>query len=135
MHIQNEKEMRVWAEQFAQTLKPGDVVSLVGDLGAGKTRLVQWICAFFNGKEPVTSPTFQLVNRYHTDIGYVNHLDLYRLEDPSEIEALDYEELFDPQDGITLIEWADHARDYLPSKLICVEIEKGDGEEREVHVR
>lgn len=137
MHIQNKKAMEAWAKEFAQGLQVGDVVLLEGPLGAGKTQLVQWICAFFHVKEPVTSPSFALVNHYQASDFAIYHLDLYRLETAEEIETLDFETYFYPEEAITLIEWPSRAEDYLPEGAIHVEITPLFGaasEEREVKV-
>lgn len=124
--IKNLKDLDIFAELFAKELKSGDVVNLIGDLGAGKTTFVQSIGKFFNISDLISSPTFSIVNIYEGDFR-VNHLDLYRLNDPSEIEALDFETYFYPE-GITFIEWGEKAKDYLPEDMIELKIEDfGEG--------
>lgn len=124
--IRNLKDLDIFAELFAKELKSGDVVNLIGDLGAGKTTFVQSIGKFFNISDLISSPTFSIVNIYEGDFR-VNHLDLYRLNDPSEIEALDFETYFYPE-GITFIEWGEKAKDYLPEDMIELKIEDfGEG--------
>lgn len=134
MKIHSKEEMKKWTLDFFRGLSQGAVVSLDGDLGAGKTQMVQWIGEDLGLEKAITSPTFDLVHCYDTEKGPLRHLDLYRLEDPREIEALNYEDYFYPEDGFTFIEWAKKAEDYLPAGLITVKIEKGPGEEREVQV-
>ena len=93
--------------QLGQCLKPGDIILLFGDLGAGKTTLTQGICRGLgvNKDEYIQSPTFTLVNLYQGRIP-VNHVDLYRLDSISEIEALGLEEnLF--SSSVSIIEWAE----------------------------
>ncbi len=93
--------------QFGKHLAPGDIVLLYGDLGAGKTTLVQGICRGLglSPELPVRSPTFTLINEHEANHP-IYHIDLYRLESMADIENLGLEEyLFG--DGITLIEWAE----------------------------
>ena len=132
MKIQSKEEMKKWTLEFFRTLPSGAVVSLEGDLGAGKTQMVQWIGQALGVQKPIPSPTFDLVHTYKTPRGPLRHLDLYRLETPREIEALDYEDYFYPENGYTFIEWAKKAGPYLPKDLITLTILKGPGEEREV---
>jgi tRNA threonylcarbamoyladenosine biosynthesis protein TsaE len=98
---------------LASILSPGDVVALIGDLGAGKTRLVQAIAAGLGTPpEAVNSPTFTLIQEYPGDV-ILRHCDAYRLRRPEEFADLGLDELF-ADDGVALIEWADRVRTYLP---------------------
>ncbi len=115
---------------LSKTLKRGDVVSLIGDLGSGKTTLTQSIAEGLGIEENVTSPTFSLVNTYDATI-QLNHMDLYRLEDEMEIESLDIDELLYP-DGITIVEWASMAQSYMPRNLIEMTIEKTSETSRKI---
>lgn len=124
--VRNLEELEVFAKKLAKKLKNGDVVSLIGDLGAGKTTLVQFLAKELGVEEYVTSPTFAIVNIYDGEY-LINHLDLYRLEDPSELEQIDYETYFYP-DGITFIEWAKMGGDYLPDDMIEIKITQIDDE-------
>src|SRR4029453_17695692 len=82
---------------LARVLVPGDLVGLTGDLGAGKTRLVQGALAAMGGRGPVISPTFMLVREYEGDHDLlIHHVDAYRLADAAELEDLGVEEVFDP---------------------------------------
>jgi tRNA threonylcarbamoyladenosine biosynthesis protein TsaE len=93
-------------EQFATSLKPGDVVLLYGDLGAGKTAFVRGMARGLGANpEDVSSPTFTIVQEYATPSLTLYHVDLYRLE-PAEIEDLGLDEMIFG-DGIVAIEWAD----------------------------
>lgn len=133
MRFQTKEETRRWAASFAAQLRAGDVVSLEGDLGAGKTQIVQWIAQALGATSDATSPTFALVRQYPTRTVLLTHMDLYRLEYPEELEEMDIDAYFYP-DGITFIEWAKRAGDYLPGGLLHVEIQNGGGEQREVNV-
>jgi len=101
----------------------GDLLALVGGLGAGKTAFVQGLAEALGVTERVTSPTFTLANRY-TGRLVVNHLDVYRMDGAAESRDLGIDELLD--DGITLIEWADVIATALP--LDRLEIRFGFGE-------
>lgn len=110
------EELNNFAYSFSKAIELGDVFSLKGDLGAGKTTFVQTIGKHLNVEDYITSPTFSIVNIYSGDFN-IYHLDLYRLENPLELESFDYETYFYPE-GISFIEWADKAREYLPDKMI-----------------
>jgi tRNA threonylcarbamoyl adenosine modification protein YjeE len=115
MHIQlaGEADTMRLGEQLALTLKPGDCIALVGDLGAGKSTLARaFIRAMADDEElEVPSPTFTIVQSYNLRIP-VHHLDLYRLSDVSELDELGLDEML--KDGICLIEWPDIAAQDLP---------------------
>lgn len=118
---------------LATTLEPiiddGDLIMLVGDLGAGKTAFTQGLCEALGVTDPVTSPTFTLANRYDGRI-IVNHLDVYRIEALAEAEDLALTELLD--DGVTLIEWGDVILPALPEDRLDVRITFGDGDDDRV---
>jgi tRNA threonylcarbamoyladenosine biosynthesis protein TsaE len=109
-------------EQLAEILEPGSVVGLVGTLGAGKTRLVQAICAGLGvDTDQVNSPTFVLIQEYEGRLP-VYHFDTYRLRDIDEFLELGADEYLQG-DGVCLIEWADRMADVLPQDRLTVEIE------------
>lgn len=118
--IKNLKEFEDFAVKFAGLIEYGDVFSLVGDLGAGKTTFVQFVGRELGVKDYITSPTFALVNIYDGR-ETIYHLDLYRLEEPEELEQLDYESYFYPE-GISFIEWAIKGEGYLPEDMIKINI-------------
>ena len=103
----NHQKTFAFGERLGQSLKPGDIVLLFGDLSAGKTTLTQGVCQGLGieKEEHIRSPTFTLLNIYQGPTP-VNHIDLYRLESISEIEALGLEEnLFSK--SVSIIEWAE----------------------------
>ena len=107
LSTKNHKETLAFGEKLGRCLKAGDIVLLFGDLGAGKTTLTQGICLGIgmDNAEYVNSPTFTLINLYQGTL-LVNHIDLYRLDSFSEIEALGLEEsLF--SHSVSIIEWAE----------------------------
>jgi tRNA threonylcarbamoyladenosine biosynthesis protein TsaE len=94
--------------RLGSLLKPGDIVCLTGDLGAGKTTLVQGMAAGWGSLDPVSSPTFVIVNLYRRlDRATFFHLDAYRLSGPTEAVDLDLDSMLD--EGSLVIEWADIA--------------------------
>lgn len=114
-------ELKKVAQTIAGILQAGDVLSLRGDLGAGKTTFVQAIAKAMGIHETVTSPTFSLVN-YYEGTPPLWHLDLYRLEAPQELEDIGYEDYFYPENAITFIEWAEKADYYLPDDVYEIDI-------------
>lgn len=104
---------RAFGRALAAHLRPGDVIVLTGDLGAGKTACSQGIAAGLGVTERVTSPTFTIVQEYEGDIP-VQHLDLYRLGSVQEVLDLGLDETID--DRVTLVEWGDVALDALPEE-------------------
>ena len=114
----------------AALLAPGDVLVLTGDLGAGKTAFAQGVAAGLGVTDPVTSPTFTIVQEYAGPVP-VQHLDLYRLGSLQEVIDLGIEETLDER--VTIVEWGDVALDALPARLIVVAIAlepAGDDDER-----
>ena len=121
------------AKEFAKSLKAGDIVLLDGDLGAGKTVFSKGVVyALSDGKINAVSPTFVLVNVYETN-PKINHFDLYRISDISELDAIGAEEYF-YSDGISLVEWPSRAIDIFPDYVIKVYIKKIDDEKREIRI-
>jgi tRNA threonylcarbamoyladenosine biosynthesis protein TsaE len=123
------EETRELGAAIADLLVPGDVISLTGDLGAGKTCLVQGAARSLGVQEPVGSPTFVLVREYRGEIP-VYHLDVYRLDRLQEVLDLGFEDLLDPG-GVIFIEWGDAIDPLLPDSYLEVELSiSGDDEMR-----
>ena len=114
------EETREMGRSLAGLLGPRDVVSLTGDLGAGKTTLVQGAAEGLGVTEPVLSPTFTLVRRYRGTIP-VYHLDVYRLERLQEVLDVGFDEILD-QGGVVFIEWGDAIDMLLPPEHIQIEL-------------
>jgi len=109
-------------------LLPNDVIALTGDLGAGKTTLIQGIAAGAGVKDYVTSPTFIIINEYQGKLPFY-HVDLYRLDNIEQIEELGIEEYFN-KGGICVIEWAEKLDGLLPPNAEWITIEnKGENEQ------
>ncbi len=113
-------ETRNLGKKLGQLLQEGDLVALSGQLGAGKTCLIQGIASGLNSRSLVTSPSFSLIKEYIADIP-IFHFDLYRLTRPEELEDLGYEDYFYGS-GVTLIEWAEKIKKYLPESMLLIKI-------------
>ena len=103
--------------------KPGQIYTLTGDLGVGKTVFTQGVAAGLGITEPVNSPTFTIIQEYEDGRLPFYHFDVYRIGDPEEMEEIGYDDYFFGQ-GICLIEWAELIEEILPEKRIEVTIEK-----------
>ncbi|MCA9880079.1 MAG: tRNA (adenosine(37)-N6)-threonylcarbamoyltransferase complex ATPase subunit type 1 TsaE [Thermomicrobiales bacterium] len=116
-------------EVLGAWLRPGDIVLLHGDLGAGKTTLTKGIARALGVTGTVSSPSFALVNEYALPTLRLLHLDLYRLDDPGELESIGFGELTSAEDAIVVIEWPERAGGALPDRYLLVEVaHAGEGE-------
>ncbi len=118
-----EEETKSLGASLAPILKAGDIISLTGDLGAGKTRFVQGLAEGLGVSETVTSPTFTIIKQYEDGRLPLYHFDVYRLAGPSDLHALGYEEYFFG-DGVTVIEWGDKISRLLPPDHLVVEMHR-----------
>ncbi|MEA5075824.1 MAG: tRNA (adenosine(37)-N6)-threonylcarbamoyltransferase complex ATPase subunit type 1 TsaE [Coriobacteriia bacterium] len=107
---------------LASCLQAGDVIALSGDLGAGKTHLVQGVASGLGVDGAVTSPTFNIL-LVHAGRLPLYHLDLYRLDDPAQLEDIDFYATLEG-DGVSFIEWGDRFPDELPADHLLVEISR-----------
>lgn len=120
--------------QLGQLLEPGDLLCLNGELGSGKTTLVQGIAAGWGTAEPVTSPTFVLVNVYKRPGGeQLFHMDAYRLENAAEAEALDLDALL--EQGPLIVEWGDKISSVLPEERIRLKLVSIDENRRRIELQ
>ena len=122
------EEIAAW---LARELATGDVVTVSGELGSGKTTFVRGACRALGVTAPVTSPTYTIGHRYQGDPD-VSHLDLYRFKDVSAAEWGDLEPYFD--DAIVFVEWPEAARSGLPPVRVSVRLEHVDEHSRRVVV-
>ena len=102
---------------------PGQVLTLTGDLGVGKTVFTQGLAEGLGIEEPINSPTFTIVQEYHEGRLPLYHFDVYRIADVSEMDEIGYEENFF-SDGVCLIEWGTLIEELLPDSTITITIEK-----------
>lgn len=135
MHVLSRDALVTWGESLGRELRAPRVVTLSGDLGAGKTTLVQAICRGYGVTDAVTSPTFALVHEYTGGATPVYHLDLYRLRDRRDLLQLGWEEIVNAE-ALVLIEWPERAGDEIPTGALRLVLRHvaGDDEVREVHV-
>lgn len=110
------------AADFSKELKPGDVICMYGDLGAGKTAFVQGLAKGLGIQEPITSPTFTIVNEYSGRL-MLYHFDVYRIADSDEMFEIGYDEYIDG-DGVCVIEWPQLISDILPKQRYEITISK-----------
>lgn len=129
------EETKNFGKDLSRKLEPGSVVALIGPLGSGKTVLVQGICTGLGVEKMVTSPTYVIINEYpgsmNQSLIWVYHFDLYRLENVDEFLRLGYEEYFYGK-GITLIEWAEKIKEFLPKKRMEINLKILSEIEREI---
>jgi len=126
-------ETLAFAVAIGEQLRPGDVVVLTGDLGAGKTVFAQGIARALGVDEPVTSPTFTIVQEYAGRYPLA-HVDVYRIDRIQELHDFGFDELFDGR--IVVIEWGEAVARVLPRDRLAVHIEIGDDDldERRIEV-
>ncbi len=126
------EETEALAAGLAARLAPGDVVTVSGELGSGKTTFVRGACVALGVRERVTSPTYTIGHRYHGERGDVSHLDLFRFEGVSAAEWGDLEPYFD--DAIAFVEWPEAGAGVLPSARFSVHLRHADGARRVVSI-
>ena len=126
--IKTEGPEQTWAAAAAlmESLEPGTVIALHGDLGAGKTCFIQGLAVAMGITDPITSPTYTLIGEYEGRMR-LNHIDLYRLKNSIEALGIGLEEYLE-SDGITAIEWAERAKEILPPGMLHISIEMGKSE-------
>ncbi len=113
---------------LARFLTPGDIISLTGDLGSGKTRFVQGLAGGLKINELITSPTFAIIKEYAGDRLPLYHFDVYRLDGPKDLEGIGFEEYFFG-DGVTVIEWGDKIASLLPEAVLTIRFQRGPGDD------
>ena len=132
LYSKSEAETEEIGEYLAGLLRPGSVVALFGDLGAGKTALVRGIAQGLGLKTRVSSPTFTIVNEY---LGHIPlfHFDMYRIGGSDELFDIGWDDYLD-RDGVCAVEWSENIADALPSDAVRVTIDKTDESERRIEI-
>jgi tRNA threonylcarbamoyladenosine biosynthesis protein TsaE len=138
IELADEAATAALARRLAPHLKPGDVVALRGDLGAGKTSFARALIRALSGADgaerEVPSPTFTLVQSYDTPAGRLHHFDLYRVQSPDELTEIGWDEAL--ADGIVLVEWPERAGSLLPRYRLDIALAFGaDSEARNADLR
>lgn len=117
------EETLAFGEELGKNAKPGQVYTLIGDLGVGKTVLTQGIAKGLGIEEPICSPTFTIVQEYHTGRMPFYHFDVYRIGCVEEMDEIGFED-YVYGDGLTMIEWANLIEEILPEQYHRITIEK-----------
>ena len=117
------EETRALGRKIGETAQPGDVYTLVGDLGVGKTVFTQGIAEGLGITEPVSSPTFTIVQVYEEGRLPFYHFDVYRISDPEEMYEIGFEEYIEGE-GVCFIEWANLIEELLPAQYTEIHIDK-----------
>lgn len=117
------EETLLFGKELGENAKPGEVYTLIGDLGVGKTVLTQGIAKGLGIEEPICSPTFTIVQVYEEGRMPFYHFDVYRIGDIEEMDEIGYEDYFYGQ-GLTMIEWANLIEEILPEHYKEITIEK-----------
>lgn len=135
-HTHSAEETTELGRQLAAELKPGSVVLLRGDLGAGKTTLVKGIAEGFKAAEAgtVTSPTFTLIHEYRGPEVKLYHIDLYRIDTQRELDTLALDDLMEPK-SILLIEWGEKFERFAKERDVEVAIEYKGGDDRVIQIK
>ncbi|CRK85391.1 tRNA (adenosine(37)-N6)-threonylcarbamoyltransferase complex ATPase subunit type 1 TsaE [Neobacillus massiliamazoniensis] len=116
LHTIDSEETAHFAGKLAGLLKPGDVIALEGDLGAGKTTFTKGLAIGLEIKKTVNSPTFTIIKEYHGRLP-LYHMDVYRVEDA--FEDLGFDEYFEGE-GVTVVEWAHLIEEQLPAERLTI---------------
>ena len=117
------KETGKFGEELGGAVRAGQVICLEGDLGVGKTVFTQGFAKGLGIEEPISSPTFTIVQEYHDGRLPLYHFDVYRVGDISEMDEIGYEEYF-YSDGVSLVEWGNLFPELFPKDTIYITIEK-----------
>ncbi|MFH0873262.1 MAG: tRNA (adenosine(37)-N6)-threonylcarbamoyltransferase complex ATPase subunit type 1 TsaE [Candidatus Komeilibacteria bacterium] len=131
----SETQTLSWAKKFAASLKGGEVISLEGNLGAGKTVIAKGIAKGLGITEVVNSPTFVLMKVYsvhHGKITNLVHVDAYRLTGHEELLNIGLGDYLGQPDSVVLIEWGDKVKEILPKGAIRVRVEQRGEKERAI---
>jgi len=121
-------ELVAWGERFGRSAHPRLVVAIAGDLGAGKTTLVQAICRGAGVKTEVTSPTYALVHEYQGDRFPIYHLDLYRLERAEDLTNLGWDDML-RANALVLVEWPERGGARIPDDAVPIDLELDPADE------
>jgi tRNA threonylcarbamoyladenosine biosynthesis protein TsaE len=124
-------ETKAAGARLAEEIQAGDVVALVGDLGAGKTQFVKGLAKGLGSKEMVTSPTFTLMHEYQGKRVPIYHFDFYRIESLAALRAIGFDEIVFG-DGVSVIEWADRFADAIPPRARWIKFELVSDDQRRI---
>ena len=127
-----------YARRFAATLQPGDMVSLCGQLGAGKTEFMRGVTEYFNCDDQLSSPTFPLLNIYEGSLDgepvTLHHFDLYRINSQQELEGIGFDEYLSSGD-FSFVEWAYRFPEYATRYTVTVTLEYAGNDSRRIVIK
>ena len=132
MILRSEQEVNEYGIRLGREARPGQVIALTGDLGAGKTTLTKAIAEGLGIREMITSPTFTIVKEYRSGRLPLFHFDVYRIGDINEMYELGYEEYFFGE-GVCVIEWADLIDELIPEDALRISIAYGGSEGERIY--
>ena len=133
---ENLKETQEIGKNLAEEIKKRRIFIIKGDLGAGKTTLVQGFAKGLGITQKVNSPTFILMNKYPLKKNkFLYHLDLYRINKKKELESLDIKELINNKNNIVIIEWPEKIKDILPKDTVCIEMKVLEENKRKIIIK
>lgn len=124
-------QLMSWGEALGRELRPSAVVAIRGELGSGKTTLVQAICRGYGVWGEVTSPTFALVHEYSSSRGPVYHLDLYRLNTSAELTNLAWDDIIN-SGALVLVEWPERGEDRVPAEARRIRLSYAPEDDRRI---
>lgn len=124
----DERELSKWGEDLGESSTAPLVISLTGELGVGKTTLAQAICRGYGVTEPVTSPTYALVHRYEAPKSPVYHVDLYRLDNESQLTNIGWDDIL-AERALLIVEWPERAGDRMPADHLHLDLDYAVGDE------
>ena len=137
IQCQSVEETQNLAKKLAKKISQGSIISLIGDLGTGKTTFTKGFAKQLGIEDHVTSPTFKLVSEYQGEKYKLYHIDAYRMDGPNDFLNIGGEEYLSSKKNITIIEWGDLLMDLLPEKTITVNFTriKSPKESRRIQIR
>lgn len=130
-------ETKTHAQTLADTLNSGDIICLYGELGAGKTTFTQGIASRLRISDWIVSPTYTLIHQYNIPNNVLKklyHVDLYRIETETELNELGLAEIFQHDESIIIIEWAEKAKGHLPKERIDIFFNYQNDNSRIIHI-
>jgi tRNA threonylcarbamoyladenosine biosynthesis protein TsaE len=119
--LQTERASQAFAEQLAQSLMPGLLLSFSGDLGAGKTTIIRAMLRALGIQSAIKSPTYSLIETYHCPLFDVHHFDLYRIQEEYELDYLGFRDFF-TENAVCCIEWPEKAGENLPEVDLSIQL-------------
>jgi tRNA threonylcarbamoyladenosine biosynthesis protein TsaE len=122
-----EQELVDWGTRLGRQINPPLVITLEGDLGAGKTTLARAICAGYGVRDEVTSPTFAIVHVYDAPKSPVYHIDLFRIDGTRDLQNIGWDDIVQG-DALVLIEWPERASELLPPEHVPIELQHVEGD-------